>query len=424
MTAGHNILLAEDDARNPNALIINTCGFIADAKQEAINVILQAEHLRKKNRIQKLVVMGCMVKRYENDLKNEFPSVDGWFGVAEQDEIVDFFSDVFNLLDNVQTSQFLSLHPRILSTPSHYAYLKIAEGCDRTCSFCTIPGIRGKYTSITIENLVKETEYLASQGVKEVILIAQDLSYYGLDLYKEKALPRLLKELVKIDGIEWIRLHYLYPYKFPLEMLDLMREEAKICRYIDIPLQHISEKILASMNRPATKEEIEQLIAVIREKVPDVALRTTLIVGYPGETEEDFQALKNFVAETKFDRLGVFKYSEEDGTPAANLTDDVPTEEKECRFDALMTLQQEISLEKNQAKIGKKLKVLIDRYDVNGVVGRTEFDSPDVDNEVKIEDEDEVLEIGDICEVEIAAASEYDLFANFCGNRNKKSKNV
>jgi ribosomal protein S12 methylthiotransferase len=401
ISAGHEIL-AEEDVRHPKVLIINTCGFITSAKEESISVILQADNLRKKGNIEHLIVMGCLIKRYEEDLKKEFKHVDAWYGVAQEEELINYLSHLEQLTAKSPVM-------RCISTPAHLAYLKIAEGCNRTCSYCAIPMIRGKYVSKPVEALVDEAKFLAEKGVKELILIAQDLSFYGVDLYKEKSLTRLLKELVKIDGIEWIRLHYLYPHNFPYDVLDLMREEKKICKYIDIPLQHISDRILKSMNRQATKQEILDLIKVFREKLPDAALRTTFIVGYPGETDEEFQELMDFIKDIKFDRAGAFIYSEEDGTAAAELEDNISDEVKKERLDALMLLQQEISLEKNQEKIGETVKVLIDKFE-DCTVGRTEFDSPGVDNEVRIEDEDEVLEVGNFYNIRIDDATEYDLF--------------
>jgi len=402
--AGHEIL-DEHSNKHPEITIINTCGFIGDAKEESIQYILQAEHLRKKLRTEKLIVMGCLVQRHQEELKIEFPAVDGWFGVHETEEILKFLSENFEKTD---------IHERLLTTPKHYAYLKIAEGCDRSCSFCAIPMIRGKHVSRSMESLVEEAKILANKGVQEIILISQDVTYYGVDLYGSKKIAELTQKISEVEGIQWVRLNYLYPHQFPMDLLSVMTENPKVCEYIDIPFQHVSTRILQSMKRATTKEDTYNLIQTIREKLPNAALRTTLIVGYPGETEEEFEELKTFVTDVKFDRLGVFKYSAEEGTSAFELPDDVSDEVKQERVDEIMEIQQDISLEKNQEKIGKKFYVLTDRFEGEYVVGRTMQDSPEVDNEVLILDEDEVVEIGQFYTVEITEADAFDVIAKVC----------
>jgi ribosomal protein S12 methylthiotransferase len=397
--AGHEIL-DEHSARNPQICIINTCGFIGDAKEESIQYILQAEHLRKKQRTEMLVVMGCLVERHREELTQEFPTVDAWFGVHEMDNLLRFLSENFSKTD---------IHTRLLSTPSHYAYLKIAEGCDRSCSFCAIPLIRGKHISRPIECLVEEAKILANKDVQEIILISQDVTYYGVDLYGSKKIAELTKKIAEVEGIKWVRLNYLYPHQFPMDLLDVMAENHKVCEYIDIPFQHVSTRILQSMKRASTKEDTYNLINAIREKLPNAALRTTLIVGYPGETEEEFEELKTFVNDVKFDRLGVFKYSAEEGTSAFALEDDISDEVKQKRMDEIMEIQQDISFEKNQEKIGKKFYILTDRFEGEYVVGRTMQDSPEVDNEVLILDEDETVELGKFYTAEITEANAFDV---------------
>ncbi|MDR2908083.1 MAG: 30S ribosomal protein S12 methylthiotransferase RimO [Bacteroidales bacterium] len=402
--AGHDIL-DEHSARNPQVVIINTCGFIGDAKEESINHILQSEHLRNKHRIEKLVVMGCLVQRHKDELVAEFPSVDAWFGVHEMHDLLQFLSE------NIETA---NLHTRLLSTPSHYAYLKIAEGCDRSCSFCAIPLIRGAHVSRPMEDIIEEAKILAEKGVKEIILISQDVTYYGMDLYKSKKIAELTQKISQVDGIEWVRLNYLYPHQFPMDLLDVMAENPKVCQYIDIPLQHISTRILQSMKRASTKEETYNLIETIRKKLPNAALRTTLIVGYPGETEAEFEELKTFVTDVKFDRLGVFKYSPEEGTAAFELDDDVADDVKQARMDEIMEMQQDISLQKNQAKVGRTLRILTDRFEGEYVVGRTMQDSPEVDNEVLILDENDDLDVGEFYNVEVTEADAFDVIATIC----------
>jgi ribosomal protein S12 methylthiotransferase len=418
---GHEIL-DEHSNKHPQVVIINTCGFIGDAKEESIQYILQTDHLKKKGRIEKLVVMGCLVQRHKEELEPEFPSVDAWFGVHEMDDLLKILSmdsavstastslsDRNDRISDTERSRSVNLHERLLSTPEHYAYLKIAEGCDRSCSFCAIPLIRGKHISRSIEDLVEETKILAGKGVKEIILISQDVTYYGVDLYGSKKIAELAQKISEVDGIEWVRLNYLYPHQFPMDLLDVMAENSKVCEYIDIPFQHVSTRILQSMKRASTKEDTYNLIQTIREKLPNAALRTTLIVGYPGETEEEFEELKTFVQDVRFDRLGVFKYSAEEGTSAFELEDDVSDEVKQERMDEIMEIQQGISLEKNQKKIGKKHYVLTDRFEGEYVIGRTMQDSPEVDNEVLILDEDENVEIGQFYTVEITEADAFDV---------------
>jgi len=384
-----------------NIVVINTCGFIANAKEESVNTILEFVQKKEEGLVDKVFVTGCLSERYKPDLQKEIPDVDEYFGTTE----------LPNLLKALGADYKHELiGERLTTTPKNYAYLKIAEGCDRPCSFCAIPLMRGKHRSTPIEDLVIEAEKLAANGVKELILIAQDLTYYGLDLYKKRELARLLKELVKVKGIEWIRLHYAFPTGFPTDVLDVIREEPKVCNYIDIPLQHISDNILKSMRRGTTKEKTTNLLRNFREAVPGMAIRTTLIVGYPGETEEDFKTLKEWVKEMRFERLGCFTYSHEENTHAYLLEDDVPEEVKMDRANEIMELQAQISWELNQEKIGKSFKVIIDRKDGAYYVGRTEFDSPDVDNEVLIEAEKGYLRTGDFYTVQITDATEFDLY--------------
>ncbi len=389
------------NADEGDIVIINTCGFIHDAKQESIDTILAAIHDKQAGRIEKVYVTGCLSERYKNELPAEIPEVDQYFGTHDMIELLKKF--------NVDYKHEL-IGERQLSTPKHYAYLKISEGCDRSCSFCAIPMIRGRHISRNIESLVAEAEKLAQKGVKELILIAQDLTFYGLDIYGKRRLNDLLKALVKIDGIEWIRLHYAYPTGFPEEVIDTIAAEEKICNYLDIPLQHINNDILQSMRRGHTREITEKLLQQLRKKIPDVALRTTLIVGYPGESIEKFEELKQWVAETRFDRLGVFAYSHEENTFAGNLNDDVPEEEKQRRVAEIMNLQSQISYEKNQEKTGKILKCIFDRKEGNEYVGRTEYDSPEVDNEVRIDARKYAVTLGKFIPVKITSATEFDLF--------------
>lgn len=384
-------------------VVINTCGFIDNAKEESVNTILDFVQKKEEGLVEKVFVTGCLSARYKPDLEREIPNVDQYFGTR----------DLPLLLKALGADYKHELvGERLTTTPRHYAYLKIAEGCDRPCSFCAIPLMRGNHQSRTIEDLVKEAGNLAKNGTKELILIAQDLTYYGLDLYKKRALADLLKELVKVEGIEWIRLHYLFPSGFPEEVLDVIKNEPKICNYIDIPLQHISTDILTSMRRGTTMEKTNALLAKFREKVPGMAIRTTLICGYPGETEAHFEEMKEWVRTQRFDRLGCFTYSHEENTHAFQLEDDVPEEVKTRRVEEIMEIQSQISWELNQEKIGQQFRVLIDRKEGNYFVGRTEFDSPDVDNEVLIPaDENTYLPLGEFVEVEIVQAEEFDLFA-------------
>lgn len=381
-------------------VVINTCGFIDNAKEESINTILEYVEAKNRGEVEKVFVTGCLSERYKPDLVREIPDVDQYFGTR----------DLPILLKHLGADYKHELvGERLTTTPKHYAYLKISEGCDRPCSFCAIPLMRGGNISTPIEKLVVEAQKLAAKGVKELILIAQDLTYYGLDLYKKRALADLLKELVKVEGIEWIRLHYAFPTGFPEEVLDLIKNESKICNYIDIPLQHISTDILKAMKRGTTYEKTNALLDKFREKVPDMAIRTTLIVGFPGETEEHFQELKEWVRAQRFDRLGCFTYSHEENTTAYQLEDNVPQEVKERRVEEIMELQAEISLQKNEEKIGKTFKCIFDRKEGNYFVGRTEFDSPDVDNTVLVPAESTYISIGDFVKVKITSAENFDL---------------
>ncbi len=383
-----------------NIVIINTCGFIDLAKQESVDTILQFAEEKRQGRLEKLYVTGCLSQRYKDDLEKEIPEVDAYFGTLELPA----------LLARLQADYKHELiGERAITTPPHYAYLKISEGCNRTCAFCAIPLMRGKHISRSVEDLVQEASNLARRGVKELMLIAQELTYYGLDLYKERALPRLLHALADVEGIEWIRLHYAYPSKFPAEILDVVAERKEICNYLDMPLQHVSDTVLKRMRRQISQQETKDLIQLARDLVPNLSLRTTLLVGFPGETEAEFEELCSFVKEQRFDRLGVFQYSHEEGTHAFELPDDVPAEVKAERANRLMEIQQAISLEKNQAWIGKKVRVLFDRKEGNHFIGRTEGDSPEVDNEVYVPADQQYVRVGDFAEVIITDALEYDL---------------
>ena len=384
-----------------NIVVINTCGFINNAKEESVNTILDYVNRKKNGEIDKVYVTGCLSERYKSDLYNEIPDVDQYFGTT----------DMPNLLKELGADYKHELvGERIATTPKNYAYLKISEGCDRTCSFCAIPLMRGKHRSRSIDEILLEAEKLSNKGVKELILIAQDLTFYGLDIYKKRNLSDLLRALAKVEGIEWIRLHYAFPSGFPIDILDVIKKEKKICNYIDIPLQHISDKILKSMRRGSNKEKINALISKIRTKVPGIAIRTTLIVGYPGETDSDFNLLKDWIKEIKFDRLGCFTYSHEEDTHAYSLIDDVPEEIKRNRANEIMKIQSEISWELNKNKIGKEFNVIIDRKSGNYYLGRTEFDSPDVDNEVLIDARNTYLKIGEYVNAKIIDASDFDLY--------------
>jgi len=385
-----------------NIVVINTCGFIANAKEESINTILEYVQMKENGLIDKVFVTGCLSERYKPDLQKEIPSVDQYFGTTE-------LPGLLKALGADYKHELIG--ERLTTTPKNYAYLKIAEGCDRPCSFCAIPIMRGKHKSTPIEAIVTEAEKLAAKGVKELILIAQDLTYYGLDIYKKRNLGELLQALVKVEGVEWIRLHYAFPTGFPMDVLEIMRNEPKICNYIDIPLQHISDPILMSMRRGTTKAKTTKLLEDFRAAVPDMTIRTTLIVGYPGETEEDFQILKNWVEEMRFERLGCFTYSHEENTYAYNLEDDVPEEVKMDRANQIMEIQSQISWELNQQKIGKEFKIVIDRKEGSYFVGRTEYDSPDVDNEVLINAETGYLRTGEFTYVRIIGAEDFDLYA-------------
>jgi ribosomal protein S12 methylthiotransferase len=392
--------VVHDSDEKSDVVVINTCGFINDAKEESVDTILRAVESKKAGDVSKVIVCGCLSQRYKKDLQEEITEVDGFYGVDE----------LPNVLDALKVDYKKDLiGERTLTTPKHYAYLKISEGCDRTCSFCAIPLIRGKHKSKTKENIIIEVEKLAAKGVKELILIAQDLTYYGVDIYHSRELANLVQNISEVDGIEWIRMHYAYPQGFPEDLLKVMAENPKVCRYLDIPLQHINNRLLMSMNRRINSEGTIDLVEKLKNQVPGVALRTTLIVGYPGETEEDFVELLDFVKTYRFDRLGVFQYSPEEFTAAHNLPDDVPDEIKQERADRLMMLQQQISLELNKEKEGKIFKTIIDRKEGDHYIGRTEFDSPEVDNEVLIPVSEGQLDIGSFYNVEIVKADFFDL---------------
>ncbi|WP_026753266.1 30S ribosomal protein S12 methylthiotransferase RimO [Sediminibacter sp. Hel_I_10] len=386
-----------------NVVVINTCGFINNAKEESVNTILEFMQKKEAGEVDKVFVTGCLSERYKPDLQKEIPNVDQYFGTTELPQLLKALGADY---------KHELIGERLTTTPKNYAYLKIAEGCDRPCSFCAIPLMRGKHKSTPIEDLVTEAEKLAANGVKELILIAQDLTYYGLDIYKKRNLAELLEHLVKVDGIEWIRLHYAFPTGFPMDVLDVMKREPKVCNYIDIPLQHISDSILKSMRRGTTKEKTTKLLEQFRAKVPEMTIRTTLIVGYPGETEEDFQTLKQWVKDMRFERLGCFTYSHEENTHAYNLEDDVPEAVKMDRANQIMEIQSQISWELNQAKIGHEFKVVIDRKEGNYFVGRTEFDSPDVDNEVLIDASNTYLKTGEFTTIKVTEAEDFDLYGD------------
>ena len=389
----------ENKKLDHNIVVVNTCGFIDKAKEESINTILDQVELKRRGKLDKVFVTGCLSERYRSDLSLEIPEVDAWFGTLELPQILNQF--------NVDYKQEL-IGERLLSTPKHYAYLKIAEGCNRTCSFCAIPLMRGNHVSKTIEEIVAEAKKLVSMGVKEIMLIAQELTYYGLDIYKKRALADLLKYLSDIEGLHWIRLHYAYPSKFPLDILDVMKERSNICNYLDMPLQHISDPMLKAMKRQITSQEIYELIDTIRDRIPEICIRTSLIAGFPGETREDVEAVKAFLAKTRLDRVGIFTYSHEENTSAYELADTLSSEEKEARAQEIIEYQQEISFEKNQERIGHTYKVLIDRKEAGRYIGRTEFDSVEVDNEVII-NSNKALKIGEFVQVKIDKAYDYDL---------------
>src|SRR5215218_4226908 len=399
LLAGAIDVVHESAKRDHNIVIVNTCGFIDKAKEESVNTILEQVALKQKGRLDKVYVTGCLSQRYRDDLEQSIPEVDAWFGTMELPLMLKKF-------DVDYKAELIG--ERLLATPQHYAYMKIAEGCNRTCAFCAIPLMRGTHVSRSIDDLVKEAETLARRGVKEIMLIAQELTYYGLDLYKKRMLADLLKQLSDVPGIEWIRLHYAYPHKFPLEILDDIRERDNICNYLDMPLQHASDNMLKAMRRQITRAEMEDLVQNVRETLPGICLRTTLITGFPGETLDDVEELKGFLEKQRFDRVGVFTYSHEENTSAYGLADDVPAEEKQRRAEDIMAVQQEISYEKNQEKVGHSFKVLIDKKEAGRYLGRTEFDSVEVDNEVVIS-ADKKLPIGDFVQVKITKAYDYDL---------------
>lgn len=384
-----------------DVVVINTCGFIDNAKEQSINTILDFVQQKEAGEVEKVFVTGCLSERYKPDLEKEIPNVDQYFGTTELPSLLKALGADY---------KHELIGERLTTTPKNYAFLKIAEGCDRPCSFCAIPLMRGGHKSKPIEELVEETEKLAANGVKELILIAQDLTYYGLDLYKKRNLAELLKALVKVEGIEWIRLHYAFPTGFPVDVLEVIREEPKVCNYLDIPLQHSSTKLLKSMRRGTTKEKTNKLLRQFRSEVPEMAIRTTLIVGYPGETEEDFNEMKAWVKEMRFERLGCFTYSHEENTHAYNLEDDVPEDVKIERANEIMEIQSQISWELNQEKIGQTFKCIFDRKEGNYFVGRTEFDSPDVDNEVRVDASKHYLKVGDFAMIKITEAEDFDLY--------------
>lgn len=389
----------ESGKKDHNIVIVNTCGFIDRAKEESINTILSQVELKKKGKLDKVYVTGCLSERYKQNLEEEIPEVDAYFGTMELPQILKRFEADYK-------AELIG--ERLLATPSHYAYMKISEGCNRTCSFCAIPLMRGKHVSRPIEELVTEAKRLVQRGVKEIMLIAQELTYYGLDIYKNRELPKLLHALADVEGLEWIRLHYAYPSKFPLEIIDAIRERENICNYLDMPLQHASNQMLKAMKRQITREEMNDLIGEIRHRLPEICLRTTLIAGFPGETQDDVEELKDFLRLHEFERVGIFQYSHEEGTSAYDLVDDVPAEVKEERASEIMEVQQEISFEKNKAKVGKTYKVLVDKKESGRYIGRTEFDSVEVDNEVIIQTSRKLMP-GDFVQVKITKAYDFDL---------------
>ena len=389
----------ENAKKDHNIVIVNTCGFIDRAKEESINTILSQVELKKKGKLDKVYVTGCLSERYKQNLEEEIPEVDAYFGTMELPQILKRFEADYK-------AELIG--ERLLATPSHYAYMKISEGCNRTCSFCAIPLMRGKHVSRPIEELVTEATLLVQRGVKEIMLIAQELTYYGLDIYKGRELPKLLHALADVEGLEWIRLHYAYPSKFPLEIIDAIRERENICNYLDMPLQHASNQMLKAMKRQITREEMNDLIGEIRHRLPEICLRTTLIAGFPGETPDDVEELKDFLKRHEFERVGIFQYSHEEGTSAYELVDDVPAEVKEERASEIMEVQQEISFEKNKAKVGKTYKVLVDKKESGRYIGRTEFDSVEVDNEVIIQTSRKLIP-GDFVQVRITKAYDFDL---------------
>ncbi|MCK4561323.1 MAG: 30S ribosomal protein S12 methylthiotransferase RimO [Flavobacteriaceae bacterium] len=401
LKANDKNVVHEDENDDGNIVVINTCGFIGKAKEESINTILHFVDKKERGEVDKVFVTGCLSERYKPDLEKEITNVDQYFGTH----------DLPNLLKALEADYKHELvGERLTTTPKHYAYLKIAEGCDRPCSFCAIPLMRGGHISTPIEEIVIEATKLAEKGIKELILIAQDLTYYGLDIYKKRALADLLKELAKIDGVEWIRLHYAFPSGFPLDVLDVMKNEPKVCNYLDIPLQHINTELLKSMKRGTTSEKTKKLLNQFRDRVPKMAVRTTLIVGYPGETQEQFEELKQFVIDSKFERMGCFAYSHEENTSAFELKDDVPEEVKEARVIELMDIQGQISFDLNQEKVGKTFKCIFDRKEGDHFIGRTEFDSPDVDNDVIVDATKHYIKVGEFIQIKITEATDFDLY--------------
>ena len=392
----------ESESDAANIIVINTCGFIDNAKQESIDTILRYADAKEEGMVEKVFVTGCLSERYRSELQKEITNVDGWFGTMELPLLLKRFNATYK-------SELLG--ERITTTANHYAYLKISEGCDRPCTFCAIPLMRGKHVSKPIEEILLEAKNLVKNGTKEILLIAQDSTYYGLDIYKKRALADLMNQLADVEGLDWIRLHYAFPSGFPMDVLDVMAKRNNICNYLDIPLQHGSTRMLELMRRGTTREKTEALLNVIREKIPKIAIRTTLIVGHPGETEEAFMEMMDFVGKNRFERLGVFTYSHEEDTHSYTMKDDVPDEVKQHRLEAIMELQEGISEEINAEKVGKKYRVLIDRFEGGQYVGRTEHDSPEVDNEVLINSNDSYLRVGDFCEVVITSASAFDLYA-------------
>jgi len=397
----NNLDVNHENSKNANIVVVNTCGFIDNAKEESVNTILDQIQRKEEGDIDKLFVTGCLSERYKPDLMKEMPNVDEFFGTKDLPKLLKVLGADY---------KHELVGERLTTTPSHYAYLKISEGCDRKCSFCAIPLMRGKHKSTPIENLVKESEKLASKGVKELILIAQDLTYYGLDLYKERRLSELMTKLSNVEGIEWIRIHYAFPTAFPEDVLEVIRTNSKVCTYIDIPLQHVSDNLLSSMKRGTTMQKTKNLIKKFRQEVPGITIRTSLIVGYPNETEKEFQELLDFVEESKFDRLGVFTYSHEENTSAFDLNDNVPQEVKHQRAEELMDLQSSISYQLNQNRIGETYKVIFDRKEGDYFIGRTQFDSPDVDNEVIVNAQDFYVRLGDFANIKITKADHYDLY--------------
>lgn len=400
--AGYEIVTDSNSTDEAKIVVVNTCGFIGDAKEEAIQTILECAEAKAEGRIEKLFVMGCLSERYADELREEIPEVDDYFGARSLKEVVEALEAEY--LPELETD-------RLLTTPDHYAYLKIGEGCNWHCAYCAIPLIRGNHRSVPMEKVLEEAEGLVAVGVKEIIVIAQDSTYYGKDLYGERRLAELLRRLCAIEGVEWVRLHYAYPTDFPQDVIEVMRDEPKMCKYLDIPLQHISDNQLKAMRRRITKAETEELVARLRKEIPDIALRTTMLVGFPGETEEDFEELCEFVERVRFDRLGAFAYSEEEGTPSAlTMTDDVPFEVKEDRVERLMKIQKRISLKLNAERVGKRMRVIIDSKEGDFWIGRSQYDSPEVDEEILVTSA-ELLEIGQMVDVVVTDCEEYDLYA-------------